>query len=180
MEKQYKVGDEIEFYCRACRLNLDGNVYGLKDEKVDMVMCRTCFKPMRYQPPVDMAARRDDKVKKLMRALERKKREDAGDPVVVRKGSRRIVTEQRQDEATPGPLAPTEEPSPQDRWRTLTADADARRAKVWRPADTYKPGDFLLHKKWGMGYIETVADEGLLVLFREGPVPLFRSEEGTK
>jgi len=54
-------------------------------------------------------------------------------------------------------------------WDELTDKVDARRAKVWDPKREYAAEQAILHKRFGMGIVETVYDDGRLnVLFRNG------------
>lgn len=73
---------------------------------------------------------------------------------------------QRKDEVLPPP-APVPEITAQ--WREKTANLGPRDGKVYHADRTYDIGDVLLHKRFGMGIVETVIHEhAIMVLFRDG------------
>lgn len=73
---------------------------------------------------------------------------------------------QRKDEVLPPP-APVPEITAQ--WRERTANLGPRDGKVYYSDRTYDIGDVLLHKRFGMGIVESVIHEhAIMVLFRDG------------
>ena len=144
-----KLGDIVEGWCVPCKLNLDMNVAAVEAGIIKQVQCRTCGDFVAYKPPVDMEKKRAAALKKLMKMQEKKRGGGGG-------------------EAAPKPVAPVET----QRWKKLTADVDSRYARPYDPHRTFKPESFILHKKHGMGHVES-ADEGeIIVLFRKGLMTL--------
>jgi len=148
---QYSIGDIIEAYCSRCRLNLDTSVAAVLDGNIQKVMCRTCGNECKYRPPVDMAVRKQQQLKRLMRKHEKR----------------------REDQAKPAQVAPTTGESPRavlrKLWDELTDAVDARYARVYDPAREYELEEAILHKRLGMGIVQEVSDSGTMrVLFRTG------------
>ena len=72
----------------------------------------------------------------------------------------------RKEEVLPPP-APVSDVTAQ--WREKTANLGPRDGKVYFSDRTYGIGDVLLHKRFGMGIVESVVhDNAIMVLFRDG------------
>ena len=61
------LGDIIEAHCTHCRLNLDCNVAAVVEGAVKQVQCRTCGNFVAHKPPVDMAQRKQEQIRRLMK-----------------------------------------------------------------------------------------------------------------
>ena len=149
--KAHSIGDIVEAYCSRCRLNLDTSVAAVLDGHVQKIMCRTCGNECKYRPPVDMDARKQQQLKRLMRKHEKR----------------------REEQAKPTPVEPSTGESPRavlrKLWDELTDAVDARYARVYDPAREYEPEEAILHKRLGMGIVQEVNDSGTMrVLFRTG------------
>ena len=154
-----QLGDIIEAYCEKCRLNLDVSVAAVADGEIQQVQCRTCNNFVPYKEPVPDSVKKDRAFKRVLRMRDRKS--GAGrQPVVTQKGT-----------PPPKQLA-SRTPGIDPRWVELTDDMDSTRAVPYTPQRRYSEGDYLLHKSFGMGYVEAVEDgeEGpeAKVLFRNG------------
>ncbi|NOZ00947.1 MAG: hypothetical protein GXP54_03550 [Deltaproteobacteria bacterium] len=70
-QTRFALGDEIDIYCRWCRLNMNGVVSAL-DEKGDVakVQCRTCRNFLPFKPPKDMAAEKRRLLDKALKMRE--------------------------------------------------------------------------------------------------------------
>lgn len=141
------LGDTIEIYCRYCRLNLNGIVSAIVDGKVVKVKCKTCGHFQDYQPPKDLKKLKEKALKRLM----------------------------KQKAKRPHPSQVGAEPSQalsqasalRKLWEQETADADFRNTKVYDPHRSYRVGDFIAHKHFGLGKVmEIVSDTTMRVLFR--------------
>ena len=153
-----KLGDLIEVYCTRCRLNLDANVAAVYEEQVKQVECRTCGNFIDYRPPKDMAGEREKALKRLIKMRQKKEKG-------VEKGATGT--------------AEAEGPSPEsERWEELTRDVTSWQARPYDRHRVFSAGDYILHKKHGMGYIESAdADAGTLIgLFKDGFVELEHSQ----
>lgn len=154
-----QLGDIIEAYCEKCRLNLDVSVAVVTDGEVKQVQCRTCQNFVPYKPVVPDSVKKDRAFKRVLRMRDRKSQ--ARQPVVTKKG-----------EAPPAKTLAARTPGIDPRWVELTDDMDSTRAVPYRQNRTYSEGDYLLHKAYGMGYVDAVEDgeDGPMakVLFRNG------------
>ena len=140
----HTIGDILDIYCTRCRLNLDGAVAALKDERVIKVTCRTCWNEVPFREPVDFQARNKKRLDNLLKRKEK----------------------QRIEAAAPSSDAPD---ALRALWDELTDKVDARYAKVYDPTKTFAAEDALLHKQLGMGIVHSVDQDGELnVLFRTG------------
>ena len=65
--------------------------------------------------------------------------------------------------------APADDGDARLRWRKLTANLGPRDGSTYAPGRAYATGDVMLHKRHGMGIVESVLHENAcMVLFREG------------
>ena len=140
------LGDVIEGYCSSCKLNLDVSVAALVEGIPKQVQCRTCNNFIAYKPPVDMQKKKEAALKRLMKMQEKKQKEAA--------------------KAGSGPAAPA--PVEIERWKTLTDPVMSWHAKPYDQYRVFKAGQFILHKKEGMGHVESADEEEIIVLFKGG------------
>jgi len=144
-----KLGDVIDVYCEQCRLNLDASIAAIEGSEVKQVQCRTCGNFVRFRPPVPDSVRKERAVRRVLAMRERKSPRPAAESAVAK------------------PLAP--QPSASARWAQLTDGVNSTRAVPYVASRRYREGDYILHKGYGMGYVERVLDEDqVLVLFRTG------------
>jgi urease gamma subunit len=91
-----------------------------------------------------------------------------------RAGGRTVVTQVDKPAPAIAPrrARPTESPeaiAAKARWVELTSKLSSRHGKPYYADRTYAAGDVLLHKRHGMGVIESVVhEEAIMVLFRDG------------
>jgi len=95
--------------------------------------------------------------------------------VATRRSGGRTVTNISQAPAVTAPprrVRPAEPPevvAAKARWVELTGALSSRDGKPYYADRTYKEGDVLLHKRHGMGVVESVVhEEAVMVLFRDG------------
>ena len=58
------------------------------------------------------------------------------------------------------------------RWLELTEGVDSTGAVPYTHYRRFSEGDYILHKSFGMGYVESVEEDEIVVVFREGPQTL--------
>ena len=69
----------------------------------------------------------------------------------------------------PQEAAPMDDGEARLRWRKLTANLGPRDGSTYVPGRAYATGDVMLHKRHGMGIVESVLlENACMVLFREG------------
>jgi hypothetical protein len=147
-----KVGDALEFYCKRCRLNLNGNVASLEHGKPKTVTCRTCRSTVVYAREKTHEELRAKKMKEVMRIRESRRPQYADMSYRTDAASSTEVTK---------------------RWRKATADVDARYARRYDKLGTYEMGDILIHKEHGLGIVtELVHENAFVALFRKVEIPL--------
>ena len=149
------LGDVIEGYCSSCKLNLDVSVAALVEGVAKQVQCRTCNNFIAYKPPVDMQKKKEAALKRLMKMQEKKQKEAA--------------------KAGSGPAAPAAVEV--ERWKTLTDPVMSWHAKPYDQVRVFKAGQFILHKKEGMGHVESADEEEIIVLFKGGLHRLAHNQE---
>ncbi len=67
------------------------------------------------------------------------------------------------------------------RWSELTGKLSSRDGKPYYPDRTYAQGDVMLHKRFGMGVVETVVhEEAVMVLFRDGQQVIEMAQAATR
>ncbi len=170
MDRTPELGDIVEGYCERCRLNLDLSVAVITEGIVKQVQCRTCnnFVPFRAVEPESV--RKERVFKRVLNMRDRKTSR-----------SRAAAEAQRNAAAAATDSAATASASIQARreararWETLTDGVDSTRALPYRPQRGYSEGDFILHKAFGMGYVESTSKpesdtppQTALVVFRTG------------
>lgn len=176
MSKAPELGDIVEAYCQACRLNLDASVAALDGGDIKQVQCRTCGNFHAYKPPVSEEVRRERGIKRALNM--RKKRMSPPPQATIKRGGRIVESTVRGPGApgTPGGgppatgTAPTRTENTEDDWRGLTEGVKSTQATIYRQSRRYAQGDFLIHRKLGLGYVKdvrTVDDEDwAVVVFR--------------
>ena len=142
------VGAQIDAYCPKCRLNLDVMISAVHEGEIKQVQCRTCLNFVDYKPPVDPQLKKDKLIKKLQK----------------------MQTSKRSGPAAAKPANPVA----RSRWDELTDQIDSRSARPYDRLRRYEPGQFVLHKKHGIGHVESAIEDEMemVVLFREGMVTL--------
>jgi hypothetical protein len=145
--KEPFVGQDIDAYCPRCKLNLDVVVSAVHMGEIKQVQCRTCGNFVEYKPPADMQAKKDQMLKRLMKMQQTKNK---GKPVA----------------AAPKPAASPE----RARWEELTDQVDSRSARPYDKHRLYQAGQFVVHKKLGIGHVESSDPEEMemIVLFKDG------------
>jgi len=169
------LGDIVEAYCPACRLNLDASVAALlSDGSIAKVQCRTCGNFHEFRPPVSEEERRERGLQRAMNM--RRKRTyvpDAtikrGGKVVIQMGNRppQVPASKAAEAATA--VAPSA--AARSEWEKLTTGVSSTQASLYREQRKYRAGDFLIHKKYGFGYVKEVREvdggEWAVVVFRD-------------
>ena len=150
--KGKSIGDEVEFYCSKCRLNLYGNVASVVNGEVKQVTCRTCRSTVGFKREKSEA---EFRALKLKQAFALRNRRQQPQSVGVDRGA-----------ASGGPEVTR-------RWRKLTDDVDARFAPRYGPDRNYEKGDLVIHKQYGLGIVQEVLHENAFVaIFRTAELPL--------
>ena len=146
------IGDEVDFYCSKCKLNLHGNVASVVDGEVKQVTCRTCHFTVAFKREKTAA---EFKAQQLKRAFALRDRRQQPQVVGADRGA-----------ASRGPEVT-------NRWRKLTEDVDARFAPRYAPEKSYEEGDLVIHKQYGLGIVQQVLHEkGFVAIFRTVELPL--------
>lgn len=152
-KRNYLVGDEVEFFCKKCRLNLYGNVASILEGEVETVTCRTCRFTHPYVAEKSEAELRASVLKRAFAARDRRQK--------------RMTSQQPagRQEMTGGDVT--------QRWREATEDVDSRYALPYDRYKNYEQDDILIDKQNGLGMVSQVLHEhAILVLFRKVEVPL--------
>jgi len=148
-DKTPHLGDELDIHCRFCHLNLNGTVSALMNGAIAKVKCRTCGNFQDYKPPMPEVDRHARLVKKAMRLADRRTSHASSiEPAKVASLSPEEVMRRLWDEAT--------------------QDVNPLKVAVYSQHKTFKEHDILTHSKFGMGVIQEVAEDCVVVLFREG------------
>jgi hypothetical protein len=132
------VGKNIDAFCSRCQLSLAHIVLYEVGGVVRGVQCKTCGAQHRYRGP---APKRKPSV-----------------PAERRIGSSPAVTR-------PRPVHPADERLWQQRQAAAPPDAVAWKYRIM---EQYEKGDLIDHPTFGRGFVESVAGDGMEVLFREG------------
>ena len=148
------LGEIVEGYCSSCKLNLDVSIAAVVDGVPKQVQCRTCGNFVAYKPPVDLVKKKAQAMKRLMRMQEKKRKEAA----------------KSGESSSPPPAVEIQ------RWKELTDPIMSWHAKPYDRHRTFQPGQFILHKKEGMGHVESAEDDEIIVLFKGGLSTLPHSE----
>ena len=146
-----ELGDVIEAYCEHCRLPLDVSIAAMDGDQILQVQCRTCQNFVRYRPASDARTRRQRVIKRVLASRDRKSSRSADSPSA--------------EETPPAPQRPAVDP----RWLELTEGVDSTGAVPYTHYRRFSEGDYVLHKSYGMGYVQRLEDdERIIVIFREG------------
>lgn len=145
---KYALGDPIDIYCRYCKLNLNGVVSAVVNDRVVKVQCRTCRLFQDYKPPIDERVQRQKSIRKVLRLRERKegghaKTDDAPQNLDQASVARRL-------------------------WDEATKDVNPLKSRVYNPALTFHKEDLISHPDWGLGVVAEEEEHRILVLFRDG------------
>ncbi len=149
----YAIGDEIDFFCKKCRLNLHGNVAALQGDDVAKVTCRTCRSTQPFLPERSEEELRAGLMKRAFR-----------------------IRDRRQQQWTDMEKARTDTkalPDVTKRWREATENVNANYARKYTETASFKAGDVIVHGVHGLGIVTSLLHEqGMLALFRKAEVPL--------
>jgi len=130
------------------------------------VTCLTSHNTTQYQKE----RTKDDLKKEAWRKLNRMRSRKIATrrvPDVVKKPRRGEAVEEKKAPA-PSPEAAAKN-NERARWRELTADLGPRDGSPYYADRTYAEGDVMLHKRHGMGIVQSIVHENAcMVLFRAG------------
>ncbi len=150
--KGKSIGDEVDFYCTRCKLNLHGNVASVVNGEVKKVTCRTCHFTVAFKREKSDA---EFRAQKLKRAFALRDRRQQAQVAGADRGAATGGTEVTK------------------RWRKLTDDVDARFAPRYQREKSYDEGDLVIHKQYGLGIVQQVLHEQAFVaIFRTIELPL--------
>lgn len=153
MTLKHAVGDEIGFYCKRCRLNLNGNVAVVEEGVAVKVTCRTCHYTQPNVLEKSEEDLRDAHLRKAFRIRDKRRQQYAPPEVVLAE-----------------PSGGTEITA---RWREAVEEVDARYAPRYDRYESYDVGATLIHREHGLGIVQQVIHENaVLVLFRKVECPL--------
>ena len=167
MAGQPQIGDIVEAYCEKCRLNLDVSIAAVVGDEVKQVQCRTCGNFVPYKEPIPDSVRKERVFKRVLAMRDRRSQAPT---TIQRRG-------QAPEPPPEAPPAPGNWPTPADRarqsederrWREVTDQVDSRSALPYAAHRAFREGEYVLHKTFGMGHVESVTETDMLVLFREG------------
>jgi len=149
---QGNVGDVIDIYCTACKLNLDGTVTALgQGREVLQVTCKTCDSVQKYHRPVEDHEHRKKLLRKAFAIRDKRRQQGLSDEERATAHSSNDITA---------------------RWRKATEGLGAR-TPIYKVSGEYEEGDAMIHPQHGLGIVVQVLHENaLVVLFREAEVPL--------
>lgn len=146
--KALSAGSEIDAWCTRCRMDLGHRIVALVAGVPKRVICQTCGGEHAYHAPRSAPAKPGVFIRRANGAEPEKRAQPAG----VRAAARAKVEKERYDA-----------------WaeRTLGRTVDA--FKRYSMEQTLKPGELVLHPKFGEGYVDTVREDGKVsVMFRDG------------
>jgi hypothetical protein len=157
-EKLWKVGDEIDFYCKRCKLNLHGNVSSLAAGQPKAVTCRTCRFTVPFARERTEEEFRAQQLKKAFRLRDKRVQQYVD------------MAESRTNAASGTDVT--------RRWRDATDDVDSRSTNRYDRHRSYEVDDLLIHSEHGLGIVTSVLHEnGCVALFRKVEVPLEMNAE---
>ncbi|MBM4355876.1 MAG: hypothetical protein FJ109_19160 [Deltaproteobacteria bacterium] len=149
----YSIGDEIDFFCKKCRLNLHGNVAALHGDAVAKVTCRTCRSTQPYFPERGEEELRAGLLKRAFRIRDRR--------------------QQQWTDTEKARTVAAESPDVTRRWREATENVNANYARKYSEVGSFKEGEVIVHGTHGLGIVVRVLHEqGILALFRKAELPL--------
>ncbi len=163
--RKYELGDPIDIYCRYCRLNLNGVVSAIVNNRPVKVQCRTCRMFQDYRQPVNEALLRRKMLEKVLRMRERRTSASSGQPTP----STPPPTASRPRPAQPPPHESLDQSAVARRlWDEATKDVNPLKSRVYDPHKTFTKDDLISHPVLGLGVVSATTDSDILVLFREG------------
>jgi len=150
---EYLIGDEVDFYCKKCRLNLHGNVAAVHEGDVVKVTCRTCRSTQPYVKEKTEDELRAQTIRKVFKMRDKR-------------AQQRVDSADRREPANYGSDVTA-------RWRKATEEIDSRHATKYDRHKPYGAGGIIIHSEHGLGVVQQVIHENaILVLFRKVEVPL--------
>ena len=147
--KPLSAGGEIDAWCTRCRMDLGHRIVALVAGVPKRVVCQTCGGEHAYRAPKSEPAKPGVFIRRNGAAPAAEKRPA---PAGVRAAQRARVEQERYDA-----------------WaeRALGRTVDA--FKRYSMESTFKPGELVLHPKFGEGYVDAVREDGKVsVMFRDG------------
>jgi len=170
MAKQPQLGDIIEAYCEKCRLNLDASVAAVVGDEVKQVQCRTCGNFVPYREPVPDSVKKERVFKRVLAMRDRRSQQPT---TIQRRGQEPMAAAEAAAAAAAAaprldPAVRAKQNADEKRWREATDQVDSRSAVPYTAQRTFREGEFVLHKSFGMGHVESVSETEMVVLFREG------------
>jgi hypothetical protein len=182
-DKKPELGDVISAYCPACRINLDASVAAVVDGRVEKAQCRTCGNFHPFKPPIDDSERRQRGIKRALNM--KKKRMQHVPETTIKRGGRVVTTTARPVGSSSLSKPPVSEVSgaapkaenkvAQSEWERLTEGVNSTQATIYRESRRYNVGDYLIHKGFGLGYVQEIKD----VDDEKWAVVIFRSQNET-
>lgn len=158
---KWNLGDDIDIYCRWCRLNTNGVVSALDDRGgLAKVQCRTCKNFLPFKPPKDPGEEKRKMMEKAIRIRDRRTSSGSG------KAPKKDEADSLSAEAVARRM-----------WDEATRDANPLKSKIYRPTLSLENEDLVTHPKHGLGVVSEVGDDSVLVLFREGIQRLEHNQE---
>jgi hypothetical protein len=166
------LGDILEAYCPACRLNLDASVAALlPDGAVAKVQCRTCGNFHEFKAPVPDDVRRE---RGMQRAMNMRRKRTYVPDATIKRGGKVVVQMGNRPPDSPVSqvaVAPAVHAESRSEWEKVTAGVGSTQASLYREQRKYRAGDYLIHKKHGFGYVKEVRQvedgEWAVVVFRD-------------
>lgn len=149
--RKYELGDPIDIHCRYCKLNLNGVVSALVNNRPVKVQCRTCRMFQDYRPPVNEALARQKALQKVLRMRDRRA------PVPARPSRESPARENLDQSAVARRL-----------WDEATKDVNPLKSRVYNPRLAFHKDDLIAHPVLGLGVVSATGDDHVLVLFRDG------------
>lgn len=153
-----KVGDDIDFYCKRCRLNLYGNIASMEHGSPKTITCRTCRSTVVFAREKTEEEMRAKKLKELARIRDKNRPQFVGNVA------------NRMDAASGTEVT--------KKWREATAEVDARYANRYDKQRVYEKDDLLIHREHGLGVVtEIIHENAFVALFRKVEVALEMAAE---
>jgi hypothetical protein len=137
-------GDEVDSYCRQCKLERVHNVVALVDGKVAKVICKMCGSRHKYKP-IDPEPN-GSAPKATGRGGATKKEKPSG--------KRRAASAK----------------SLESQWEAAMAEKDPANSRTYSMDGSFEQGEVIEHEKFGHGSVIQVDAAGKMqVLFKDGP-----------
>lgn len=180
MAKQPQLGDIVEVYCEKCRLNLDASIAAMVGDEIKQVQCRTCGNFVPFREPVPDSVKKERVFKRVLAMRDRRSQQQP--TTIQRRGQEPVGPEAAAAAAAaarPDPAVRAKQNADVARWREATDQVDSRSAVPYTAQRSFREGEFVLHKTFGMGHVESVTEDEMVVLFREGEqtLPINREQD---